>query len=148
MNLEYSYHPVIAGLKVAEDGSKVFLNGELLKPHTVKRINQTRVSISGRKISIAKLVLECFEGLRPSLNHRCVMIDKTLGIHYTNLMWEENYKSTIYSSRKLTDDQEEEITRRHESGEATRKELAAEFGLKNHNTITAIKKRVNKRRKK
>lgn len=140
---QWQYHPFIEGLKVNEYGSEVIHFGKALKVHTITKSDYKRVIVNGKKIGVMKLVMEAWNGERPSVFHRCVKIDQTAGIHYTNLKWEENAETVKQISRKLTDDQEDEIYERILKGE-TRQEIANSFGL-NKNTITSIKKRVEKR---
>lgn len=143
----FQYHPFIPELKVAEDGSQVIYKGEPLHIHTIKKNDHKRVAVNGKKIGVTKLVLEAFVETRPSLKHRCVKIDHKKGIHYTNLKWQEVSETIVNNKRKLTDEQEDEIVKRFEAGE-TRRELAKAYGLKNINTISAIKNRVKKRNQK
>jgi hypothetical protein len=125
-------------MQVNEDGSEILLNGESLSikeyqpKHT--RIPVRMVDIGRKKVSVPRLVLECWQGMPENLDCAARRHDESKGDHYTNLYWGRKgmTKSSVIGhagvakSRKLNEAQVNEIDKRRESGE-TLKEIMKDY---------------------
>jgi hypothetical protein len=88
---EFRYHPILAHLKINEDGSEILMNGEILKissqklPHT-KKIRKV-VFVNRKTINTIRLVCEAWHGIAPTGEHAARRTVETNGDHYSNLYW-------------------------------------------------------------
>lgn len=134
--MAYKYHPEIEGLKVNEDGSKVFYGGEQL---TVKKLNRKErnsdmlyVSFMGRVYSVGKLVCECWNGMAENPRWVATRKEKSNGFHYTNLIWAARGKNPEMGTKKV---------KRSSLSKLTTTDISAiEKRLKKGNTLKAIAK--------
>ena len=89
--LKFKYHPLIEGLKINEDGTEIYFEGEQLpikmyKTGTTKAI-KPHVYINHKLTRVIKLVCEAWIGSRPTIEHAARKKDENAGNHYTNLYW-------------------------------------------------------------
>lgn len=100
---EYRYHPEIEGLKVNEDGSEVLLN-EI--PVSLKERSRGKHPFKffyykDHQIGLAKLVLECWEGMSPEPKLTAKHIDGDYSnYHHENLQWGKSGGNATYSNKK------------------------------------------------
>jgi hypothetical protein len=121
--MQFRYHPIIEGLKVNEDGSELYLNGEKLKiylhhlPHG--RGSRKLVKIRKKTINTIKLVLEAWQGPSPTGEHAARRIDETKGDHYSNLHWGKKGASLSSAEIKvfITKEMVEAVEARRAKGE-------------------------------
>jgi hypothetical protein len=110
---EFRYHPEIKGLKVNEDGSEVLMND---LPVVLKERNRGKHPFrffyyKDHQIGLAKLVLECWQGLAPEprLTAKHIDCDYT-NYHHDNLRWGASGGNSKYPP-KLTEDQKNDIVK-------------------------------------
>jgi hypothetical protein len=84
-------HPIIKALYCNEDGTKITLNGKSVHVTFIERKGKKEsgiVSIKGKKISLPRLICECYYGMRPNKGMFPVRADRNSeNNHYTNLSW-------------------------------------------------------------
>ena len=136
---EFRYHPEIQGLKLNEDGSEVFIDEN---PVTIKVRNKGSHSAkflyyNEKQIGLAKLVLECWEGLAPEPNQRAIHINQNLtDYHHENLKWGSKAGNPKFPP-KLTIEQKAEILEKLNGGQSGNS-LAVEYGV-TRNAIYQLK---------
>ena len=115
---EFRYHPEIKGLKVNEDGSEVLMND---LPVVLKERNRGKHPFrffyyKDYQIGLAKLVLECWQGMAPEprLTAKHIDCDYT-NYHHENLRWGTSGGNSKYPP-KLTEDQKKEIFKKIATG--------------------------------
>lgn len=108
---EFRYHPEIKGLKVNEDGSEILMNDSLV---VLKERNRGKHPFrffyyKDHQIGLAKLVLECWQGLaaEPKLTAKHIDGDYTNYFH-ENLRWGTSGGNSKFPP-KLNEDQKKEI---------------------------------------
>jgi hypothetical protein len=115
---EFRYHPEIKGLKVNEDGSEVLMNDlpVVLKERSRGKHPFRFFYYKDYQIGLAKLVLECWQGLAPEprLTAKHIDCDYT-NYHHENLRWGASGGNSKYPP-KLTEDQKNEIIEIIENG--------------------------------
>lgn len=83
-------HPIL-NLTCNEDGSEILLDGKQLHVTYMHRNSQKEsgiVSVKGLKISVVRIVCECYHGMRPDKSYFPVRADaNNQNNHYTNLSW-------------------------------------------------------------
>lgn len=90
--MEYRYHPIIEGLKINEDGTQVYYNGNLLTTFANDKSRATptlKVNFNNKAHSVSKLVCESWNGLRKHSGQRVSKINQISNNHYSNLEWKE-----------------------------------------------------------
>lgn len=85
--MQYKYHPIVAGLKVNEDGTSIIYNGRELKQTPINDGSSYIMRLKGSNISRLKLVCECWNGPADNPEYIAAKIDIQKGSHYTNLEW-------------------------------------------------------------
>lgn len=89
--MQFRYHPIIATLKINEDGTEVQYNGEAMSikvqklPHA--KVDRRIVNINRKAVNTIRLVCEAWHGIAPTGEHAARRIDEKLGDHYSNLYW-------------------------------------------------------------
>lgn len=90
--MEYRQHPLIEGLKLNEDGSQIVYKGCLLTVRIYRPKNRNvsilKVYLANKNFTVAKLICECWNGLRPSRKYCIKKRNQQAGLHYSNLYWE------------------------------------------------------------
>jgi hypothetical protein len=84
--MEFKYHPLIEHLKLNEDGTEILRNNIPVKIKTQPN-GMRYVHIGSRRISVIKLVCECWHGMADDGNYAARRLDEAAGDHYTNLHW-------------------------------------------------------------
>lgn len=141
---KFRYHPEIEGLKVNEDGSQVLLNES---PVEIKiRKSGTHPfkfwSFKGHQIGLARLVMECWNGMPPTPKLSAKHIDGDYkNYHYSNLQWGAN-GGNAKNPPKLNPEQKEEILKKVAEGRGD-SEIAREYGV-SRNAIFNIRKKQPK----
>jgi len=90
--MEYRYHPIIEGLKINEDGTEIYYNGNPLTPFANDKNRTTptlKVNFNNKAHSVSKLVCESWNGLREHSGQRVSKINHLSNNHYSNLEWKE-----------------------------------------------------------
>ena len=90
--MEFRYHPIIEGLKVNENGTEVYYNGNLLAQFVTDKSRQTptyKVNFQNKAHSVSRLVCEAWNGLRQHSGQRVSKINDLSDNHYSNLEWKE-----------------------------------------------------------
>ncbi len=143
--LEYKYHPLIEGLKIAEDGSKLIYQGEPLTIRWYQSKYQSHatpsVVIPGIKgsVRVSRLLAEAFIGLRPSGDLIVRLKVESKPLHYTNLYWgkrgraksKDSYDPEGWKKRiKLTEADIINIEKKREEG-VMLKDLLEEYNICN-----------------
>lgn len=144
---EYRYHPEIEGLKTNENGTEVLLNENPQQIKVRKSGNHPfrYIYLGGHTIGIARLVLECWQGMPPIPKLTAKHKDGDYSnYHYSNLEW-ANVGGNSKFPPKLTPELEEEIMEKHKKGISTC-ELARQYDVA-RNTIQKLIKRTEKRLK-
>ncbi|MBU4536955.1 MAG: helix-turn-helix domain-containing protein [Weeksellaceae bacterium] len=127
---EFRYHPEIKGLKVNEDGSEVLMND---MPVVLKERNRGKQPFrffyyKDYQIGLAKLVLECWQGVAPEAKFTANHIDGDYNnYHYENLCWGPSGGNSKCPP-KLNEDQKTDILKKVESGQ-TFTAIAKEYGV-------------------
>lgn len=127
---DFRYHPEIEGLKVNENGSEVFLNENpvIIKVRDKGNHLSRFFYYKNKQIGLAKLVLECWEGLAPEPNQRAIHKNNDhTDYHYKNLKWGLKAGNTKFP-QKLTKEQKTEIFEKLEAGQSGYS-LAKEYGV-------------------
>ncbi|SKB63422.1 hypothetical protein SAMN05660477_00386 [Soonwooa buanensis] len=141
--MQYRYHPEIEGLKTNEDGSSVFLNDAPVVIKVRKSGNHPfrYIYLKGNVIGIARLVLECWDGMPPipRLTAKHVDGDYT-NYHYSNLEWGNVGGNPTVN--KLKKSQVEEILQKHQEGIGVC-ELGRQYKVR-HSTIQNVIKNHKK----
>lgn len=152
--MESRYHPIIEGLKVNEDGSKITYMGRVLEPKKINRASRPTATLlvhfMNQTFSVARLVCECWHGRAPDRDHDAVRLDQSLGFHYTNLHWAKrgynpNYYEIKFPRAKSSKIKEEDIpgvVERLRNGETLRS-IAKDFET-TEMSISRIRKRYLK----
>ncbi|CAA0247824.1 conserved hypothetical protein [Tenacibaculum maritimum] len=150
--MAYKYHPEIEGLKVNEDGTEVFYNGEPLKVGKLKRKERESdmlyLYFQKRTFSLAKIICECWHGMAENPRWVSTRKEKAKGFHYTNLSWEKRGKNPEMGSNKikrsslskLSPADIESIKNRIKKGDVL-KEIAKDYDT-SEMSISRIKKRM------
>lgn len=113
--MEYRYHPIIETLKINEDGTEVYYNGNLLTPfvNDKSRITPTlKVNFNNKAHSVTKLVCEAWNGLRKHSGQRVSKINLLSNNHYSNLEWKEGAANGVgnFEQKIKPDDIDDIIT--------------------------------------
>lgn len=96
--MNYRYHPIIAELRLNEDGTEIYFNEVLLRSFENDKNRKTptlKVNFHSRAHSVAKLVCETWNGLRENSALRVSKIDLLKGNHYSNLEWKEGASNGV-----------------------------------------------------
>lgn len=86
-------HPIIRDLKINEDGTEIIYKNKPITPRTYHKKGRNNyayrnVHFMGRTHSVAKLVCECYNGMRKDLSFTIQRKDfNPDNDHYTNLFW-------------------------------------------------------------
>jgi hypothetical protein len=149
----YRYHPEVEGLKVNEDGSEVFLNGEALEVKNAERKERDTdlkyVYFQNRVHSVAKLVCECWNGMAENPRWCATRKLKAVGFHYTNLFFApcgtnpEKRNASRGTRSKIPKEDVPKIEQRLRNGEMG-KDIAKDYDT-DPMSISRIKKRMNKK---
>lgn len=140
---EFRYHPEIKGLKVNEDGSEVLMND---MPVVLKERNRGKQPFrffyyKDYQIGLAKLVLECWDGMAPEPQLTAKHIDCDYNnYHHKNLYWGTSGGNSKFPP-KLTEDQKKEILEKFKTGQNDT-EIAKEYGV-SRNAISKFRKKQN-----
>lgn len=150
--MAFRYHPEIEGLKVNEDGSKVFYLGESLEVRKAERTSRNNdlqyMYLKGAMYSIAKLVCECWNGMADNPRWCATRKIKANGFHYTNLFFApcgtnpERKNNKRGTRSKITKEDVPVIEKRLKKGE-TLKAIAKDYNTSDM-SISRIKKNMIK----
>ncbi|MRX70298.1 hypothetical protein SAMN06265349_101698 [Flavobacterium resistens] len=143
--MEFRNHPLIAGLRINEDGTEIYYQGVLLKPfvNDKNRKNPTlKVNFINKAHSVSKLVCEAWNGLRANTGLRVSKINDLADNHYSNLEWKEGSSNGVgVFKQKLKLEDTEEITELIKSNKPI-KEIASAYGVHDA-TIYRIKRKYD-----
>lgn len=145
----YKQHPLIEGLKVNQDGSKIYYKGDLVKGLVYKLkdrgVPTLRMNFDNKSFCVAKLVCEAWHGPRPTTEY-CVQRKYSYDhLHHTNLYWGKigpnDLRSFLryYKNSKVTAEDLPVVIDRLKSGD----KLASI--AKDYNTSDMSISRINKR---
>lgn len=89
--MNYRYHPILADLKVNEDGTEIIYQSKKLEVKIYDRTNKSVpmhvVNINKKSITVMRLVCECWHGMPENPELIVKRIDETKTFHYSNLCW-------------------------------------------------------------
>lgn len=142
--MEYRYHPEIEGLKINEDGTEVFL---FEKPVIIKVRKSGNHPFrffyyKGSQIGLARLVLECWNGIADHPKLTAKYIDGNHNnYHHSNLYWSNNGGNSKYPP-KINPDQKKEIFQKINDG-ISDSIIAREYGV-SRNAIFNLRKKQEK----
>lgn len=141
---EFRYHPEIEHLKVNEDGSEILLNDSEMEVKVRKSgYHPFRfIYYKGNQIGVARLVLECWQGMPPipKLTAKHKDGDYT-NYHHENLEWANVGGNSKYPP-KLNPEQKKEILKKIEAGKGD-SAIAKEYGV-SRNAIFNLRKKQEK----
>lgn len=144
--MELRYHPIIEGLKVNENGTKIYYKDVLLRvfENDKKRTNPTlKVNFINRAHSVAKLVCECWNGLREHSGQRVSKINDLSDYHYSNLEWREGSSNGVGNfKQKIKPEDHNDILAQLRDGKSKTK-IAKIYGV-DCATIYRIEKKYDK----
>lgn len=144
-------HPIIKELEVNEDGTEIVYKGKLLEVrayHKKGRNNyvQRNVHFFNRTHSVAKLVCECYHGMRTDMSFTTQRKDfNPDNDHYTNLFWGKKggrirtERTKRNKNSKIKDSDIPVIVKRIDKGE-TLESIAKSYGT-SIMTMLRVKKR-------
>lgn len=134
--MEYRYHPIIEHLKLNEDGTEILRNNIPVKIKTQPN-GMRYVHIGSRRISVIKLVCECWHGMADDGSFAARRVDEAAGDHYTNLHWgkqgmtKQTAANRNYSAQIKIDESEYREIEEYRAIGGIRKELKKRgYGLK------------------
>lgn len=89
--MNFRYHPLLSELRCNEDGSEIIFKGEPLRIHEVQLPHTRGVSkyvlINRKKVTVIRIVCECWHGISKNLDQAARRVDEQKGDHYSNLYW-------------------------------------------------------------
>ncbi|TDX86215.1 helix-turn-helix domain-containing protein [Epilithonimonas xixisoli] len=141
---KFRYHPEIEGLKVNEDGSQVLLNESPVEIKIRKSGNNPFKFwiFKGQQIGLARLVMECWNGMPPTPKLSAKHIDGDYkNYHYSNLQWGANGGNSK-NPAKLNPTQRAQVLTKIEAG-ISDSEIAREYGV-SRNAIFNLRKKEEK----
>ncbi len=121
--MEFRWHPILENLRCNEDGTEIYLKGRKMQ---IKQASTggKHIHIYDRRITVLRIVCECWHGMPDTLDQAARRIDETAGDHYTNLHWgkqgltQNTAKHRDYSKDlKITEAEYNEIEQFRASGE-------------------------------
>lgn len=130
--MELRTHPVLSDLKCNEDGTIIKYQGTKLitktYPTKTGRILR-KVNFRGGCHGVAKIVCECFNGIRDRTDMIVIRKDQDFdNDHYTNLEWGFRGGWDNTTKTKLSPEKELELVQLANEG-MTRKALSEKFGV-------------------
>lgn len=144
--MEYRYHPIIEGLKINEDGTEVYYNGNLLAQFVTDKSRATptyKVNFQNKAHSVSRLVCEAWNGLRKHSGQRVSKINQLSNNHYSNLEWKEGAANGVGNfEQKIKPDDIDDIIELLKSNK-TQVEIAQMYKV-NKCTIGRIKNKYVK----
>ncbi|PCI11893.1 MAG: hypothetical protein COB73_00890 [Flavobacteriaceae bacterium] len=128
--MEFRTHPILSDLKCNEDGTVIKYHGKklALKIYATKTGQELRkVIFKGAAHSVAKVVCECWNGMRDRTDMVVIRKDHDFdNDHYSNLKWGFRGGWDNTTKTKLSPDKELELVQLANEG-MNRKELAKKF---------------------
>ena len=144
--MEFRYHPIIESLKINEDGTQVYYNGNLLAQFVSDKNRKTptlKVNFNNKAHSVSRLVCEAWNGLRKHSGQRVSKINLLSNNHYSNLEWKEGAANGVGNfEQKIKPDDSDDIIELLQSNK-TQVEIAKMYNV-NQCTIGRIKKKYVK----
>lgn len=144
MTEEYRYHPEINGLKVNQDGSKILLN-EVPVDLKIRKNGKNPFRFllyKGNQIGLARLILECWNGMPPEPRLTAKHIDGDYtNYNYKNLQWGTNGGNSK-NPPKLNPKQTKEVLQKISEGVGD-SAIAKDYGV-TRNAIFNLRKKQEK----
>lgn len=136
---DFRYHPIIESLKINEDGTVILLNGQAIniysQDHGKTKKGRKVVTINQKTVTVTRLTLEAWQGVKPSGEMTARRVDENGGDHYSNLYWGKTGSTASNQKdnpshdarRKLTRETFDDINAR--CAKETKKALFKEYGI-------------------